>query len=301
MKKSQKEGMYVGSDGTLRDDEKDNRPVDKSQDIPNGTEIIDDVLILGDDDKFAHKTLAWRKLLSKNRGEVAVIKWFDHHTLTGEGVVVSVDSSSNEKMLHKKGKLEWDDVDELYIFYPYNMNESMIPTLRDVNKMSKDQLIRIQGILFGRSDQKKILNAIRKRLEQIDSDISEDEGISYLTPDAFDKNKKSTGASDIYYYKLGFKPVPKKIKGAGTIVKKLWEKEELTEYSDFQQKRISTFDEVEEKLNSLSPLLSNAKSNTAEYYNENPGSYAIVYSTDMVNELLDDITELLKQEEWKGH
>ncbi len=178
-----------------------------------------------------------------------------------------------------------------------SVNESMIPTIRDINKMSKDQLIRIQGILFGRSDQKKILNAIRKRLEQIDSDISEDEGISYLTPDAFDKNKKSTGASDIYYYKLGFKPVPKKIKGAGTIVKKLWEKEELTEYSDFQQKRISTFDEVEEKLNSLSPLLSNAKNETAKYYNENPGSYAIVYSTDMVSELLGDITDLLKQTE----
>jgi len=52
-------------------------------------------------------------------------------------------------------------------------NESMIPTIRDINKMSKDQLIRIQGILFGRSDQKKILNAIRKRLEQIDAGTNE--------------------------------------------------------------------------------------------------------------------------------
>ena len=130
-----------------------------------------------------------------------------------------------------------------------------------------------------------------------EGEVDEGEGISYLTPKAFDKNKKSTGASDIYYYKLGFKPVPKKIKGAGTIVKQLWEKEELTEYNDFQQKRISTFDEVEEKLNLLSPLLSNAKSDTAEFYNENPGSYAIVYSTDMISELLDDITDLLKQQE----
>ena len=81
----------------------------------------------------------------------------------------------------------------------------------------------------------------------------------------------------------------------------MWEKEELTEYSDFQQKRISTFDDVEGKINSLSPLLSNAKNETAKYYNENPGSYAVVYSTDMISELLSDITELLKQEEWKGH
>ena len=138
---------------------------------------------------------------------------------------------------------------------------------------------------------------IRNELIKTSEFVDEGEGISYLTPKAFDKNKKSTGANDIYYYKLGYKPVPKKIKGAGTIVKQLWEKEELTEYSDFQQKRISTFDDVEGKINSLSPLLSNAKNETAKYYNENPGSYAIVYSTDMINELLDDITELLKQEE----
>ena len=132
---------------------------------------------------------------------------------------------------------------------------------------------------------------------ELNEPIDEGEGEGYLTPKAFDKNKKSTGAPNIYYYKLGYKPVPKKIKGSGLEVKQLFEKEELTEYSDFQQKRINVFDEVEEKINTLSPLLSNAKSNTAEYYNENPGSYAIVYSTDMVNELLDDITELLKQEE----
>ena len=75
------------------------------------------------------------------------------------------------------------------------------------------------------------------------------------------------------------------------VTMKLWE------YSDFQQKRISVFDEIEEKVNSISPLLSSAKNETAEYYNENPGSYAIVYSTDMANELLDDIIKLLKQSE----
>lgn len=135
--------------------------------------------------------------------------------------------------------------------------------------------------------------------ESVDENVDEGEGMGYLTPRAFDKNKSSTGAKDIYYYKLGFKPVPKKIKGSGLEVKQLFEKEELTEYSDFQQKRINIFDDVEEKINSISPLLSNAKNETAQYYNENPGSYTIVYSTDMVNELLDDITKLLKQGEWK--
>tara|TARA_R110001583_G_scaffold1369_2_gene11126 strand:+ start:3347 stop:4222 length:876 start_codon:yes stop_codon:yes gene_type:complete len=123
--------------------------------------------------------------------------------------------------------------------------------------------------------------------------IDEDEGISYLTPDAFDKNKKSTGANDIYYYKLGYKPVPKKIKGSGLEVKQLWEKETINEVSDFQKTRINVFDEVEEKLNKISPLLSNAKNETIKYYNENPGTYTIVYSTDMVESLLEDITQLL--------
>ena len=127
--------------------------------------------------------------------------------------------------------------------------------------------------------------------------IDEGEGEGYLTPKAFDKNKKSTGANDIYYYKLGYKPVPKKIKGSGLEVKQLFEKEELTEYSDFQQKRLQQFSDIEEKLNQISPLLSNAKNETAKYYNENPGSYEVVYSTDMIGSLVDDITELLKQEE----
>ena len=64
-----------------------------------------------------------------------------------------------------------------------------------------------------------------------------------------------------------------------------------------QQKRIQQFTDVEEKLNQISPLLSNAKNETAKFYNENPGSYEVVYSTDMVGSLIDDITELLKQEE----
>tara|TARA_R100001163_G_scaffold65811_1_gene65156 strand:+ start:7507 stop:8352 length:846 start_codon:yes stop_codon:yes gene_type:complete len=119
-------------------------------------------------------------------------------------------------------------------------------------------------------------------------EVEEGEGIGYMTPRAFDKNKKSTGAADIYYYKLGFKPVPK-TKPKGFEVKQLFE------YSDFQEGRISGFDKVEEKVNAISTLLSNAKNETVKFYNENPGSYAVVYSTDMVNELLDDIAEMLKQ------
>ena len=115
------------------------------------------------------------------------------------------------------------------------------------------------------------------------------EGAQYATPRAFDKNKKSTGAANIYYYKLGYKPVPKKIKGAGTIVKQLFE------YNDFQNKRIAVFDEVEDKINNILPMLSNAKNETAQYYNENPGSYKIIVPTDYILEILDEVELKLKQ------
>ena len=42
-------------------------------------------------------------------------------------------------------------------------------------------------------------------------------------------------------------------------------------------------------------MLSNAKNETAEYYNENPGSYKIVYPTDAMLAELDNIIKQLKQ------
>ena len=117
-----------------------------------------------------------------------------------------------------------------------------------------------------------------------EEDVEEGEGMGYLTPRAFGKIK-----NNVYTSQYGYKLVPKKIKGSGLEVKQLFE------YSDFQEGRISGFDKVEEKVNAISTLLSNAKNETVKFYNENPGSYAVVYSTDMVNELLDDIAEMLKQ------
>ena len=113
------------------------------------------------------------------------------------------------------------------------------------------------------------------------------EGAQYATPFAF--RKKGKKSPSIYYYKLGYKPVPKKIKGAGTIVKQLFE------YNDFQENRIKSFDDVESKIDVILPMLSNEKNKTAEYYNENPGSYKIVYPTDAMLAELDNIIKQLKQ------
>ena len=112
-------------------------------------------------------------------------------------------------------------------------------------------------------------------------------GAQYATPFAF--RKKGKKSPSIYYYKLGYKPVPKKIKGAGTIVKQLFE------YNDFQENRIKSFDDVESKIDVILPMLSNAKNETAKYYNENPGSYKIIYPTDAMLAELDNIIKQLKQ------
>ena len=112
-------------------------------------------------------------------------------------------------------------------------------------------------------------------------EVEEGEGIGYLTPNAFGKKKKN-----VYTSQYGYKLVPKKVKGSGMIVKQLFEK---TDRNEFQAKRIAAFDEVEERFNNISKLISNAKNKTAEYYNENPGSYEVVYSTDYIFELLEEI------------
>ena len=112
-------------------------------------------------------------------------------------------------------------------------------------------------------------------------EVEEGEGIGYLTPNAFGKKKKN-----VYTSQYGYKLVPKKIKGSGLEVKQLFE---TSDRNKFQGKRIAAFKEIEERLNKIYPLLSNAEDETAQYYNENPGSYAVVYSTDYIFELLDEI------------
>ena len=101
---------------------------------------------------------------------------------------------------------------------------------------------------------------------------------------------KSKKRKNIYYYKMGYKDVPKKIKGSGLEVKKLYE----GEFNEFQKGRIDIFEKIENELNDLPPLISNAKNKTVEYYSSNPGSYAIINSTDLILEYIKDIKTLLK-------
>ena len=135
---------------------------------------------------------------------------------------------------------------------------------------------------FGKEAEAEFKKIVKLKICQLqEEEVEEGEGIGYLTPNAFGKNKKN-----VYTSQYGYKLVPKKIKGSGIIVKQLFE---TSDRNEFQAKRIAAFKEVEERLNRIYPLLDNAKDETAKYYNENPGSYAVVYSTDYIFELLDEI------------
>jgi len=118
-------------------------------------------------------------------------------------------------------------------------------------------------------------------------------GEQYATPKTFNKNKNAKGSATKYYYKLGYKAVPDKIKGSGLEVKQLFEVEPINEINDFQRERIAAFDDIEARLNALYPIVSNAKNETAEYYNEHPGSYDIYKPTEMILSYLKNIETLL--------
>ena len=185
-----------------------------------------------------------------------------------------------------------------------------MPNLRDlyddindvVNKLSKlkgkispeesETLIKISKTLRNR------LSRVIKKYKELkevsatggSATFTPGTGAQYATPRAFTKDSKSKKRKNIYYYKMGYKDVPKKIKGSGLEVKKLYE----GEFNEFQKGRIDIFEKIENELNDLPPLISNAKNKTVEYYSSNPGSYAIVNSTDLILEYIKDIKTLLK-------
>ena len=143
-------------------------------------------------------------------------------------------------------------------------------------------------------------------------------GMAYATPYAFNKNKKAKGTDDDIYtkefgYKLvkenidkgdgvdldayGYKLVPKNKdgsyvqKGSKLDVKQLFE-----DQKGFQAKRVAAFDVIEQELNDIYKMLSNAKNETSEYYNDNPSSYNVIKPTDLVLDYIKDIKDLLKGE-----
>jgi len=139
------------------------------------------------------------------------------------------------------------------------------------------------------------------------------EGSQVGTSSAYRKNTNSKGTKNIYYYKLGYKPVNQKKlnkQAKGIEVKQMW-KENVNEaqldvdaYIDslnidkpelktFIKSRLDGFDTLEQKLNELLPLLQNAKQRTLDYYKNKP-SFNVLYGTDLANDYLNDLINLFK-------
>ena len=143
-----------------------------------------------------------------------------------------------------------------------------------------------------------IKEIIRKKLKEMSAtnaggaSFSAGQGMNYATPAAFASKTNAKGTKNIYYYKLGFKPVPD-IKPKSYDKKKLWEDEMLNEMNDVQKMRIASLDEIEKLMNEIQPLVSNAKNETIELYSGNAGSYDINKPIEIVKSYLKEIKQLL--------
>jgi hypothetical protein len=146
----------------------------------------------------------------------------------------------------------------------------------------------------------KLKEIIRKKLKEISAtniggaSYTAGQGEGYATPAAFSSKTNSKGTKNIYYYKLGFKPVPD-IKPKSYDKKELWEDEPLNEINEFQKKRLEGLDEIENLMNDITPLVSNAKNETIELYGGNAGSYDITQPIEIVLSYLREIKQLLTE------
>jgi hypothetical protein len=133
------------------------------------------------------------------------------------------------------------------------------------------------------------------------------------TDEAYNKNTNSKGTKNIYYYKLGYKPVNQKKlnqQAKGIEVKQMWKENvneaqldvdayidslniDTPELKTFIKSRLEGFDTLEQKLNELLPLLQNAKEKTLNYYKDNP-NFNVLYGTDLANDYLNDLINLFK-------
>lgn len=211
------------------------------------------------------------------------------------------------------GKISWD-VDEIPdLEGTFDVFVQLRQFLTDLSTSSKDKTItKVKNSVV------KIFNEFRTHLrktypkeyksfqlteEELDeisttgggtASFTPGKGAQYATPYAFNKNKKAKGAASNYYYKLGYKRVPKKIKGSGIEVKQLFEAAQTSE--EFQKERTDAFNTIESELNDIYKMLSNAKNETSDFYTENPGSYNVIKPTDLILDYIEDIKELLKGE-----
>ena len=67
--------------------------------------------------------------------------------------------------------------------------------------------------------------------------------------------------------------------------------------NDFQKQRLTGLDEIENLMNEITPLVSNAKNDTIELYGGNAGSYDITQPIEIVKNYLQEIKKLLTEKQ----
>ena len=77
------------------------------------------------------------------------------------------------------------------------------------------------------------------------------------------------------------------------IANKIQEGPQLQSY---QQDRVRGFEHIDDLLGQLAPLLKAAKAETIKYYQTNPESLNVVYSTDIAADYILDLIKLFKPE-----
>jgi hypothetical protein len=154
-------------------------------------------------------------------------------------------------------------------------------------------------------NEEKVKELVRKRLKEMSATgggttsghFTPGEGAQYVAPYAFNPKKGAKGAQNIYYYKLGWKPVDvKKLHKQSKTVDHvdLWKKKLKEE--QFIDNKVGDFDKIEDKLNVLLPLLKKSKETTMEYYKTSP-DFQVKYNTNLAINYLDDLITLFKEKQ----
>ena len=136
-------------------------------------------------------------------------------------------------------------------------------------------------------------DAENKKLKIISKELKKASKMHKGQAKKIDKIVKEDMNLDSYGYKL----VPKD--KAGNYVQKGSKLDVVNLFEDaeaFQNGRIKAFSAIEQELNDIYKMLSNAKNETSDYYTDNPSSYDVIKPTDLVLDYVKDIKNLLKGE-----
>jgi hypothetical protein len=151
----------------------------------------------------------------------------------------------------------------------------IVKQLKDVDSFYKDS--RLKDLI-------KIGEELRKRIFRLKDTYAT---IKETSSTNMGGASQTTGKGMQFTSKNAFKN-QKEIK-----IKKLFKEEQTPDNDSFQKERIEAFNDIQIRINKLSPMVSNAKNSTIEFYNNNPTSFELHISTEIILNYLKKIEQLL--------